>query len=53
MWSIFRLVNKILDGGGRCSLKKNLVLDEQKCELRFGSTGFSASQVRFGLFVSI
>ncbi len=24
-------------------------IDEQKCELRFGSTGLSTSQVRFGL----
>jgi hypothetical protein len=28
----------------------NVYIDEQTCELRFGSTGLSASQVRFGLF---
>lgn len=47
MWNIFLLVNR-LPG---CLLKENLFIDEQKCELRFGSTGFSANQVRFGLFV--
>jgi hypothetical protein len=30
----------------------NIVIDEQTCELRFGSTGLSASQVRFGWYAT-
>ena len=33
-------------------LLANIYLDEQTCELRFGSTGFSATQVRFGWYAT-